>query len=248
MRDYEEKSYYEIQLDNKQLILVFLAGVTVCVLVFILGVMVGKGKKEAEMVSASRNEITPVKPQPDLSQPQEIQPAAEQAKTPADQGTHKNKKGEPAGQQQVAATQPSKGDGMVYDDLDKTDKEAPLTPKPQPAAPAKQTTADALKDVASKTQEPPAETAPPDNNASKNGGTRYTVQVMATGSKEKAEQQLNYLKSKGYTAFMSEETTGSGSNVYKVRVGKFADSESAKKIATRLKEELKLETWVAVLE
>ena len=29
MRDYEEKSYYEIQLDNKQLILVFLAAVTV---------------------------------------------------------------------------------------------------------------------------------------------------------------------------------------------------------------------------
>lgn len=46
MRDYEEKSYYEIQLDNKQLILVFLAGVTVCVLVFVLGVMVEKEEKK----------------------------------------------------------------------------------------------------------------------------------------------------------------------------------------------------------
>lgn len=244
MRDYEEKSYYEIQLDNKQLILVFLAGVTVCVLVFVLGVMVGKGKKEAEMVSASRNETTPLKPQQELSQPQEIQPAAGDS-TPKDKGARKNKKDKAEAQEaQAPAAAPAKGEGNTYDDLDKTDTEAPLTPKP--VVPAKQTPADTLKDVASKTQEPAAEPAPTDTAAK--GETRYTVQVMATGSKEKAEQQLNYLKSKGYTAFMSEETTGSGASVFKVRVGKFSDSDSAKKIATRLKQDLKLETWVAVLE
>lgn len=244
MRDYEEKSYYEIQLDNKQLILVFLAGVTVCVLVFVLGVMVGKGKKEAEMASVSRNE-TPVKPQQELSQPQEVQPASEDA-TPKDKGARKNKKDKAVAQeaQAPAAAPPAKGEGNVYDDLDKTDTEAPLTPKP--VTPAKQTPSDTLKDVASKTQEPAAEPAPADTSAK--GGTRYTVQVMATGSKEKADQQLNYLKSKGYTAFMSEETTGSGASVFKVRVGKFSDSDSAKKIATRLKQDLKLDTWVAVLE
>src|SRR5438034_741514 len=72
MRDYEEKSYYEIQLDNKQLIMVFLAGVTVCVLIFVLGVMVGKGKKETEMAMAARSEATPPRsPQQDLQQPAE---------------------------------------------------------------------------------------------------------------------------------------------------------------------------------
>ena len=75
MRDYEEKSYYEIQLDNKQLILVFLAGVTVCVLVFVLGVMVGKGRKEAEIASVGKTNETPaaIRPEPDLEPPQEIQ-------------------------------------------------------------------------------------------------------------------------------------------------------------------------------
>ncbi len=78
MRDYEEKSYYEIQLDNKQLILVFLAGVTVCVLIFVLGVMVGKGKKEAEMAAMTQTE-TPVKvkTQEDTQVPAEAKPIIE---------------------------------------------------------------------------------------------------------------------------------------------------------------------------
>lgn len=251
MRDYEEKSYYEIQLDNKQLILVFLAGVTVCVLVFILGVMVGKGKKEAEMASVTRNELTPAAKTPqDLSQPQEVQPAADESTAPKDKSVKKANKDKTA--QKESKPEAAKTDGMVYNDLDKTDSETPLTPAPNTnPAPAKKTAEDTLKDVAAKTQEPsagtPAATSPP-SAPSQNNGNKFTVQVMATGSKEKAVQQLNYLKSKGYTAFMSEETTGSGASVFKVRVGKFADSDSAKKIATRLKQDLKLETWVAVLE
>jgi hypothetical protein len=44
MSQYREKSYYEIQLDHKQLIVVFFAIVAICVVMFLLGVMVGKGK------------------------------------------------------------------------------------------------------------------------------------------------------------------------------------------------------------
>src|SRR5688572_11583551 len=69
MRDYEEKSYYEIQLDNKQLILVFLAAVTVCVLIFVLGVMIGKGQKEAEFAAAARNQKNSAPSDPDNNEP-----------------------------------------------------------------------------------------------------------------------------------------------------------------------------------
>jgi DedD protein len=44
MPQYREKSYYEIQLDHKQLIVVFFAVVAICVVMFLLGVMVGKGR------------------------------------------------------------------------------------------------------------------------------------------------------------------------------------------------------------
>lgn len=255
MRDYEEKSYYEIQLDNKQLILVFLGGVTVCVLVFVLGVMVGKGKKEAEMAALTPTEqsTTTARPQPDASQPKEVQPVADEG-APRERN-RKNKKDraeEEAAKEPPAAPVP-KADKMTYGDLDKTDTEAPLTPQPEPAGPAPKqaqqgstpSPATALSDVASKTQEPSASNG---SEKTPSTGMRYTVQVMATGSKEKADEQLNFLKSKGYTAFMNEEKTASGSSVYKVRVGKFGDSDSAKKIAIRLKQDLKLETWVAVLE
>ena len=76
---------------------------------------------------------------------------------------------------------------------------------------------------------------------------KYTVQVMATSSKPKAEAQLASLQSKGYTAFMNEEKAA-GSAVFKVRVGKFTDPDTARKTAVRLKQELQLETWVAVLD
>lgn len=276
MRDYEEKSYYEIQLDNKQLILVFLAGMTVCVLIFVLGVMVGKGKKEAEM-AAMKNEATTTTavPSPDVIPPQEIQPA-----TDADdrQKERKNRKG------QKEEGDKKSSEEYAYYGLDKTDAQQPLTKEPVPDTTQKKTTtteADKTEQdskaksdtkdqkeidvkkveetpkVAKETvkQEPVVEqvrTSLPDTTEdvtteTKDEGGRYTVQVMATASKNKADEQLQFLKAKGYTAFMHTDEIQGGS-VYKVRVGKFPDPSSAKKTATRIKQDLKLETWVAELD
>lgn len=272
MRDYEEKSYYEIQLDNKQLILVFLAGVTVCVLVFILGVMVGKGRKEAEFAAIGKTDQKVVRPEPDLTPPQEIQ----EMKPPA-------KKQENKKEITKAASTSTQEEDPAYYDLDQ-DKEKPLEKEPTKAA--KEETAVAAKDAEKKavdnkksetakaekpkTETPKAETpktetpkaeiakAEPEPKTEtaeettvpeptlKEGG-RYTVQVMATSSKTKAEEQLSTLQANGYTAFMKEEKAGD-SSVFKVRVGRFSDKDAAKKIATRLKQELKLESWVANLD
>jgi cell division protein FtsN len=261
MRDYEEKSYYEIQLDNKQLILVFLAGVTVCVLVFILGVMVGKGRKEAEFASISKTEQKVVRPEPDLTPPQEIQEMKPSAKK-------QEAKKEDLKQAKSESTQ----EDPAYYELD-TDKEKPL--EKEPIKEKKDETTIASKDTDKKTTDKKAETAkaekpktetPKDEIAKaepqpkaesteedivpeptlKDGG-KYTVQVMATSSKSKAEQQLSTLQANGYTAFMKEEKAGDAS-VFKVRVGRFSDKDAAKKIATKLKQELRLESWVANLD
>jgi cell division septation protein DedD len=71
--------------------------------------------------------------------------------------------------------------------------------------------------------------------------------VMATSSKPKAQEQLSIRKSKGYRPFMDETKSGA-SSVFKVRVGKFADTQEAKAMASKIKTDLKLETWVAVLD
>jgi cell division protein FtsN len=266
MRDYEEKSYYEIQLDNKQLILVFLAGVTVCVLVFVLGVMVGKGRKEAELASIGKTEQKVVRPEPDLTPPQEIQEMKPEAKK-------KEAKKDNLKQAKSDSTQ----EDPAYYELD-TDKEKPL--EKEPTKQKKDETTVAVKDTDKKTSDKKADSAKAEKPKTetpktetpkvevaktepapkvesseedivpeptlKDGG-KYTVQVMATSSKSKAEQQLSTLQANGYTAFMKEESAG-GTSVFKVRVGRFSDKDSAKKIATRLKQELRLESWVANLD
>ncbi|MCI0614165.1 SPOR domain-containing protein [bacterium] len=266
MRDYEEKSYYEIQLDNKQLILVFLAGVTVCVLVFILGVMVGKGRKEAEFASIGKTEQKVVRPEPDLTPPQEIQEMKPEAK--------KREKQKENSKETTTSTQ----EDPAYYELD-TDKEKPLEKEPtknqkeEKAVASKETekkTTDTKKSETAKAETPKAEapkTEAPKTEVAKaetetyaepveektvpeptlKDGGKYTVQIMATSSKAKAEQQLSTLQANGYTAFMKEEKAGATS-VFKVRVGRFNEKDAAKKLATKLKQELQLESWVANLD
>lgn len=271
MRDYEEKSFYEIQLDNKQLILVFLAGVTVCVLVFILGVMVGKGRKEAELASIGKTEQKVVRPEPDLTPPQEIQEMKpegnkkeakkENSKKPTSESTQEDPayyeldtdKEKPLEKEPVKAQKDETGVASK-DSEKKTDNkkaESAKAEKPKTETPKTETpkTAAPKAEIAKAEPEPKAETTEEQivpEPTLKDGG-KYTVQVMATSSKSKAEQQLSTLQANGYTAFMKEEKAGETS-VFKVRVGRFNDKDQAKKIATRLKQELRLESWVANLD
>ena len=49
--EYEERNYYEIQLNNRQLVLVFIGTIIIGLVLFVLGVNVGKNKKEIELTS-----------------------------------------------------------------------------------------------------------------------------------------------------------------------------------------------------
>jgi DedD protein len=237
MRDYEEKSYYEIQLDNKQLILVFLAAVTVCVLIFVLGVMIGKGQKEAEIAAATRSEKNTAASEPDSSAPQqavsdvtsdsEVEEKTVPPKTVKNIQPVEPEQKEP---EKAAPVVEKPQEKYAYEDLDKTEQE-PVVEKEKTAA---------VETVAKKT-------AVREDQPKPAGGAHYTVQVMATSSKPKAQEQLSILKSRGYKPFMDETKTGENS-VFKVRVGKFADTHEAKAMASKIKSDLKLETWVAVLE
>jgi DedD protein len=267
MRDYEEKSFYEIQLDNKQLILVFLAGVTVCVLIFVLGVMVGKGKKEAEMAATNKVETPTAQkaPQEDTEPPAEAKPIVENKTSPVKktaQNDAKTKPGEdysfydldkdkPGTESKVAKKEEPKAAATDSKAAPKEKNEPEQKPKPDQTTKPEQTS----KPVSNEPPPAPVTTAAAAANPSSDntetsvpsGTGRYTVQVMATASKSKADQQVADLQAKGYPVFLSEEKSGKGS-VYKVRVGRYSDSDSAKKIATKLKQEMNLETWVAVLD
>jgi len=218
MRDYEEKSYYEIQLDNKQLILVFLASLTLCVLIFVLGVMVGKGQKETEMAAAARSEATPARTEPDLNVPEQ----PKESVTPAPPKTPKTEKKSAS----KTEKEPAKDDGFYgLDQSEEPQKGLEPEKKSDTAKPA------------------PA----PTETGQTLAPVRFTVQLIATESKTKAQEQLRFLKARGYSPFMSVKETKNGA-VYKVRIGKYSDTASAKEMAVRLKQNLKLEPWVTELD
>jgi len=53
MANRDNRNYYEIQLDNKQLIFIFLIAIVICAVFFLIGVKVGKSAKELEYSLAS---------------------------------------------------------------------------------------------------------------------------------------------------------------------------------------------------
>lgn len=219
MRDYEEKSFYEIQLDNKQLVLVFLAALTVCVLIFVLGVMIGKGQKEAEIAAASKQESAVQMPVADEPAPQQVV-----TDLPVQQS-------KPVETKKVT-TQPV-ADRYSLDDLDTKYEDSQKASAP-------------LKTVNSaEAAEPDADD--PEGMQESAKAKQFTVQVIATSSKTKAQEQLSVLKSKGYKPFLDQEQTGAGL-IFKVRVGKYEDSTSARQMVARLKKDFKLEPWVTMLD
>ena len=52
MAEYEEAGFYEIQLNNKQLVFFFMAAVAIAVVVFLCGVMVGRGVHDATLAAS----------------------------------------------------------------------------------------------------------------------------------------------------------------------------------------------------
>jgi cell division septation protein DedD len=57
MAEYDDGAYYEVQLNNKQLVFFFMAALSIAVVVFLCGVMVGRGVRDATL-AAAQNDIS----------------------------------------------------------------------------------------------------------------------------------------------------------------------------------------------
>ena len=61
MAEYDDGAYYEVQLNNKQLVFFFMATLAIAVVVFLCGVMVGRGVYDATLAVA-QNDIVATSP------------------------------------------------------------------------------------------------------------------------------------------------------------------------------------------
>lgn len=220
----------EIQLDGKQLVFLFMAATVVAVVIFLCGVMVGRGvparaaAREAE-VQAS---LDPT--------------AASNGVTRVTSGAGPVAAEESLSYDNILNGQPSADDSL-------RPPSEPATPPPvTPAASEPASSAKASTPVSSAAPKPappatvrtPAPAAqPPANSLEEPKGTGYVVQVAAVQKRAEANTIARRLSGKGYPAFV----TTSGSN-FRVRVGKYANKREAETVASRLEREERFEPWV----
>lgn len=250
----QEDGFHEIELSGKQLVFLFMATTVVSIVIFLFGVLVGRGVRtpsvagQASVNAAATetpvaepatpvNEVIPEEPvvraptetPTDLTYAKRLESAqapAEPSKPPARPAPPTPRPAAPPAPAPVAAAP------------------APATPAPAPApaaaAPAQQP-APATANARPPAPAPaPAAAAPA---AKPQDGGPFSVQVAALAERNDAEQVVKRLASKGYPAFMIDPAPGT-KVLFRVRVGKYSDRKEAETVMRRLQKEENLQPWI----
>jgi DedD protein len=217
-----DEGLHEIQLNGKQLVFLFMASTVVAVVIFLCGVMVGRGVRaqhpalEAAVEAATdpTSGATPAVP---------LAPAAAVTSNA------------PVAAQETL-TYPSRLEGQEP-------VEEKLRPKSAPAV--------ALKPVAPK-REPARRIAPaPDASVAPASagisgeptGNGFVVQVAAVNDRREAETIATRLAGKGYPSFVTTPPNGVA-RTFRVRIGKYSTRREAEVIAARLQKEDQFKPWI----
>ena len=235
-----DDGFHEIQLNGKQLIFLFMAATVVSVVIFLCGVMVGRGVRGGRgETSASAELETPAQA---ASAPAPIAPAPAPASSAA-----------PKGQANQPTPPVPEEDTSAYKDLtaDKPKDIALATPaKPQakpaatapaPAPPKAAAEKAAVAEKAAPKPEPPAPVDKDKPAAVTSGG--YAVQLTALRDRSEADAVVKRLAGKGYPAYVVNPLPGKPP-VYRVQVGRYQNRADADRIATKLQKEEQFSPWV----
>ena len=245
-----DEQFREIQLNGKQLVFLFMAATVVSVVIFLCGVLVGRGVRAQTETTAEAAAVAPGPGAPPGAMAEAATPDVPTTVPPAPAVSAKE-----AGQQLT-----------YYDRLEaKTPPPDKLKPvdgvPPSGAAPAASPPVPAKAVAPAKTQAPAAppvpkalpqakpasapvhahdavaaELAPP-------AGAGYAVQVAALRDRGEAESVARRLLHKGYKAYVVAPAGGRPA-VFRVRVGKFRTRREAQVIAARLQKEEKFKPWI----
>ena len=224
-----DEGLHEIQLNGKQLVFLFMTATVVAVVIFLCGVMVGRG------VPAQRG--TPVLTA-DGSDPTTSDEARLAASSTDAAAT-------PTAASSPSASASSKL-GLTYPNrLEEPEPVPEDVPAGLPAHEPFATTA-----VAKAPPPPPAPKVAAKAAAAKEpaaeataSGQGFVVQVAAVRQKTEADAIRGRLARKGYPAFVATAGTP-GAPTYRVRVGKYPSKREADTIAAKLEREEQFKPWV----
>jgi cell division septation protein DedD len=239
-----DDGFHEIQLNGKQLVFLFMAATVVSVVIFLCGVLVGRGVRAERGAVAmadvpAADQIAPtgttstlettalhtasappaaVDERPSLFERLEKDPGLDELKTPA--------------------SKPAQAPAAPPVSIPRTAPVAvsapPPSPKPASAPPPKQAPAPAASTPASRPATPPA-------SGAKSG---YVVQLAALNSRGEADAMVKRLNAKGYEAFVQVPAENAPA-IFRVRVGNYPTRGEAETVAARLQKEGQFKPWVA---
>ena len=223
-----DEGFHEIQLNGKQLVFLFMAATVVSVVIFLCGVMVGRGVRAQQPTAEAATEFGPAAAE---ESPRPEPPKNSAVPAPAPPGTAAAPGSSPPPD---PAEDSSYFDQLTKDESKQDSKVAPPVEKERKAAavPA------AVERRAEKAAPPPVTAA-----SGAVTGSGFVVQVAALRDRTEADAIVKRLAGKGYQAFVVNPVPGKPP-VYKVQVGRFAERGDAEKTAARLKSQEQYSPWV----
>ena len=219
----QDEGLHEIQLSGKQLVFLFMAVTVAAVVVFLCGVMVGRGVTPAGApLTPDIADTAPVDPTVLPQSPLPRSPAASPADGTGGRQTNPDDKLTFSGSLTGVGSQP---------DTLKPPSDAPASPLPEAAVPSSE--------PAARPSPAPAKESAPDTALAEPPGRGYVVQVAAVRRRAEAETIARRLNAKGYRTFV----TTWGDN-FRIRVGKYGERSAAEAIARQLEHEERFKPWI----
>jgi cell division septation protein DedD len=222
-----DDGFHEIQLNGKQLVFLFMAVTVVSVVIFLCGVLVGRGVR----LDRGLTEGTPL----EAAATDPVPPPPVEAAT---NGSAPTPREETSFDKQLSAAKPpsEKLRQAAEAPPAKAEPVADTPPATPPASPEKEAKAPALKSV-------PEKAEPANPALAEPGGPGIAVQVSAFRVRGEAEALAGRLVGKGYTAYVVPPAPGAPA-LFRVRVGKFKEQREADRIAQKLKKEEQFDPWI----
>ena len=217
MAEYDDGAYYEVQLNNKQLVFFFMAALAIAVVVFLCGVMVGRGVRDATLAaSAGDISLTPLR-------------------APSDSGTSAARPTAAPRLDYAERLERSEVDGKLESSSPETAvASAAKSSAPAPSPPP-------VPRAAASTPKPVA--AAPVKSSSTLGADSgpFTIQVVALKTEDAAQKLLSRLRGKSYRAYLE---AGGEAGLHRVRVGRFQTRAEAETVAKKLRDEEQFRPYI----
>jgi DedD protein len=231
-----DQEVHEIQLNGKQLVFMFMAATVVSVVIFLCGVMVGRGVRQPQTDAITANTDTSIDPIAPFDATS-AKSAVTSAPVPAPENenlTYAERLETPTPSNEplkFAASKPAVASAAVE------------KPPPAKAVPGKDTAPEPKQQPAPKVTVSRTDAVPASASFTEPPGKGFVLQVQAFPSRAAADALASRLKGKGYSAFV----TVNPDNVslkYRVRVGKYGTKRDADTVAARLKQEEHFKPWL----